>query len=146
MPGLALNNWGPGAWNTLHVFAHTAPETLSDVDVGRWETLLITFADYLPCPRCREHFHDFLERRMTPRSLATRGSIVSLLNDAHNEVNARVGKRVYSLKEHYEVYSFHPRWRQRDVCAVRDVVLYLIVGVVVYRVACRRMARGTIQG
>jgi hypothetical protein len=30
---------------------------------------------------------------------------VSFLNDAHNDVNARLGKRVVSLEEHYHRYS-----------------------------------------
>ena len=38
-------------------------------------------------------------------SLRTREDLVALLNDAHNEVNARNGKRVYTLEEHYRMYQ-----------------------------------------
>lgn len=105
MPGLTIDQWGPGAWNTLHTFAHRAPHELTEEDKGRWTTFLRLFAAFLPCPKCRSHFQDFLDRRLRDGdSLATRASLVSLLNEAHNDVNFRNGKRVYSLDEHYAAY------------------------------------------
>ena len=139
MPGLTLDEWGRGAWNTLHVFAHTAPVELTTEERERFQTFLYTFAAYLPCPTCRRHFEDFLRRRVNEQSLSTRASIVSLLNDAHNEVNARTGKRIYSLEDHYDVYSLSStrRRRRRAGVVVRDLVLVVLIGVVAARLARR---------
>lgn len=106
MPGITIADWGPGAWNTLHAFAHSAPVDLTPADAAAWREFLGHFQRFLPCPRCRAHFADFLRRRL-PRDgppLRTRAELVALLNDAHNEVNARLGRRVYTLDEHYRVY------------------------------------------
>ena len=77
------------------------------------------------CAFCR------LARRATPDALSGRAAVVRLLNDAHNEVNARLGKRVWTLREHYEVYSLE-RAAARRVERVRRrhraVTLLVIVG------------------
>mgnify|MGYP006131651519 CR=1 FL=1 len=140
MPGLTLGEWGPGAWNTLHVFAHSAPNELDTGKMQRFAQFLNIFADYLPCPKCRRHFHDFLDRRMTHDSLRTRSSIVKLLNDAHNEVNARTGKRMYTLDEHYKVYSF--KSRRGASTLLRDIVIAVVIAIVVTRIARRTTVHG----
>ena len=103
-PGITLDVWGPAAWNTLHVFAHTAPARLDEAEADEWRTFLAQFAARLPCPRCRRHFRDFLARR-AGAPLRTRAELVRLLHDAHNEVNVRTGKRPLSLAEHYALYA-----------------------------------------
>lgn len=140
MPGLTLEEWGPGAWNTLHVFAHTTPDELTKEEMQKFAWFLNTFAEYLPCPRCRKHFQDFLERRMTEDTLRTHSSIVKLLNDAHNEVNARTGKRVYTLEEHYQVYSFGRQHRNNTL--LRDIVIVVVIAIVVARITRRANVHG----
>jgi hypothetical protein len=125
MPGLTIDQWGPGAWNTLHTFAHRAPLELTDQDREQWTTFLRLFTAFLPCPKCRVHFADFLDRRLQSDALSTRKTLVALLNDAHNEVNARNGKRVFSLDEHYAAYR-RPRpvvVRARDAACFAGVAV-----------------------
>ena len=110
MPGITIQFWGPAAWNTLHVIAHTSPLVMDSDERRSMRTFLYSFAAYIPCPKCRKHFTSFLRRRMTDEALSGRAGLVRLLNDAHNEVNARTGKRVYTLKEHYAVYRRPRRW------------------------------------
>ena len=132
MVGLSIDEWGPGAWNTLHVFAHSAPTKLTNEEVQKYALFFNIFAEFLPCPRCRRHFQDFLSRRMTDDTLRTRLSIVKLLNDAHNEVNARRGKRVYTLEEHYRVYSFQKQGRNDTL--LRVVVVTIVLGIMIARI------------
>ena len=96
-PGITLDKWGPAAWNTLHVFAHTAPKRLTAAQRAEWRALLRTFSSFLPCPSCRSHFSAFLQARLTDEALGTRAALVALLNDAHNDVNRRTGKRTFTL-------------------------------------------------
>jgi hypothetical protein len=140
MPGLTLGEWGPSAWNTLHVFAHSAPKELTKDEMQKFAWFLNAFAEYLPCPRCQRHFKEFLDRRMTEVTLRTRSSVVKLLNDAHNEVNARTGKRVYTLEEHYRVYSFGKRHHAHTL--LRNIVIVAVLAIVVARITRRTNVHG----
>lgn len=104
MPGLTIDEWGPAAWNTLHVVAHSFPHEPSDAERDDMRTFLLLFTKHLPCPSCKRHFMDLLSRRLDERALQSRFSLVAFMNDAHNEVNRRLGKRVWTLEEHYRVY------------------------------------------
>ena len=106
--GSTINEWGPCAWNTLHVTAHNFPHHPTDEDRKKTHTFLFLFANHLPCPTCREHFLGLLTDGMPKPSsgpLETRKSLIVFLHDAHNEVNRRRGKREVSLSRHYEVYD-----------------------------------------
>jgi len=72
---------------------------------------------------------------MTEDTLKTRSSIVKLLNDAHNEVNARTGKMVYTLKEHYQVYSF--RKQRHNNTHLRNIVIVVLIAIVITRITRR---------
>ena len=123
MPGTTLDVWGPAGWRVLHVFAHTAPAELDAAARADMAAFLRLFATHLPCPRCRRHFADFLDRRMTDEALATRDALVVLLHDAHNEVNRRTGKRVWTLAEHRRAYARpSPRDATGEVVGVLTVV------------------------
>ena len=105
--GLTLNEWGPSAWNMLHVVAHSFPSSPTDEHRQHMHNFLHLFALHLPCPSCREHFTDLLKRNIpeaTADAFRSRDSLVMFMNDAHNEVNRRLGKREFSLTEHYAIY------------------------------------------
>ena len=70
---------------------------------------------------------------MNDESVKTRKKIVVLLHEAHNQVNARTGKRLYSLEEHYKVYRFHARKRIHY-----NNVLMITVGVLCIAMLYRR--------
>ena len=105
--GLTISEWGPAAWNTLHVVAHSYPTHPTSRQRDETWQFLHLFALHLPCPSCRQHFQSLLQSSV-PTSDATafdsRESLVKFMNDAHNEVNVRLGKRIYTLEEHYRVY------------------------------------------
>ena len=102
--GLSIHRWGPAAWNTLHVVAHSYPREPTDAQREETRAFLQLFALHLPCPSCRKHFQSLLERRLDDQALSSRARLVAFLNDAHNEVNVRLGKPVWTLEEHYQVY------------------------------------------
>tara|TARA_B110000046_G_scaffold141397_1_gene148090 strand:+ start:2615 stop:3061 length:447 start_codon:yes stop_codon:yes gene_type:complete len=143
MPGLTIDAWGPAGWNTLHAWAHFYPHAPTDAERDAVRALLHLFARHLPCPSCRTHFTAFLERRLDAEALATRSALVALLNDAHNEVNARLGKRVYTLEEHRRVYTLRRRMTARvDPRATLlpvAAVAVLLGAVVMQRRSCQRV-------
>jgi hypothetical protein len=134
--------WGPQAWHTLHVVAHSWPRSPSDDDREAMRAFLVLFARHLPCPVCRRHFQALLERSLDDAALASRASLVAFLNDAHNEVNARLGKRVWTLDEHYRAYR--PAAKRDVSSSSSSAPLVVAGGVFLGLVALQRicMAKG----
>jgi len=69
---------------------------------------------------------------MNFETLSTKDSVVKLLNDAHNEVNVRLGKRVYTLEEHYDVYSLEAIHNDNTQKYIVSVAVTLVAGMVLY--------------
>jgi hypothetical protein len=102
MGGLSLRKWGPCAWNTLHAFAYTTPEEPSIEEQESIKTFLRIFTRHIPCNRCRTHFDKYLSENMKNDTLSTRKNVISFLNDAHNDVNRRLGKPIWTIEQHTE--------------------------------------------
>lgn len=122
---LAIDEWGPSAWHTLHALVHTLPRTQSTKRAKETREFLLLFARHLPCPTCRTHFRAFLDARTTVTTFESRAHAVKALNDAHNEVNRRCGKREWTLREHCERYR-RPAERARDNRRVEGTLLGVI--------------------
>ena len=128
-PGSTIDKWGPAAWNTLHSFAHSSDEQIPPEKTKQWEAFLKSFGDLLPCPRCRQHFKKYLSQHSDRLgSCDTRRKLVVFLNDAHNDVNRRLGKRVWSLEEHMDVYSLS-RKRIEPNPSLLPLLLIFTIGV-----------------
>jgi hypothetical protein len=110
--GLTISDWGPSAWNTLHVICHTYPKKPTKEHKKQTYEFLHLFASHLPCPSCREHFMDLLAEEIPSTDsehFDSRENMVEFMNDMHNIVNRRLGKRVFTLSEHYDVYRPRPK-------------------------------------
>ena len=129
MPDIGLSSWGPRAWHTLHTIAHTSPDAIDDRQRKEYVAFLVLFAKFLPCPSCSLHFREFLTRRLSKTQFRTRDELVALLNDAHNEVNARNGRRIFTLEEHCRAYSLNQPRASSNVVVFAFVALLLIYGV-----------------
>ena len=138
---LTLDVWGPAAWQTLHSFAHALPETLDDTEQYEVKQFLHSFATFLPCSRCGKHFSEFLHQNERTRDcFATRHNIVSLLNDCHNDVNRRRGKRQYTLDEHYGIYHGEGNRGARDVQRIALLLTVSLLGLFSIRVYKKNLA------
>ena len=111
MTGLSIDKWGPSAWNFAHCVAHTAPLEIPDEKRDKYKDFILLFGELLPCPTCCAHFSEFTKRNMNAETLKTRRTLVEFLNKAHNEVNARNGKKIYSYQEHCEIYKLRRKSR-----------------------------------
>ena len=125
--GSNIERWGPSGWNMLHVIAHKTPELIEYDTRQRLKKFLYSFSDFIPCLTCKRHFTKYLTEHLRDEDLATRRAFVAFLNDAHNAVNARLGKRTYTVEEHYRVYATRRPAPVRSALAV-----LLVVSLVVY--------------
>ena len=132
--GITIDKWGPSAWNTLHAFAHRVPVTSSADQQRAFRDFLYGFAKHLPCPHCRTHFLRYLDAHLTAHSLASRAATIAFLNDAHNDVNVRLGKPVWSIEAHMAAYSPAMQAHRRDL--LHNGMLFVavaIAGLVLHR-------------
>jgi hypothetical protein len=92
--------WGPLGWATLHSIAAAYPDEPTSYELelfGRW---LRSFKDTILCPSCSKHFSDTIDdyTRKFPTWMHSRRGVVEFVLRAHNTVNARTYKPVYTLE------------------------------------------------
>lgn len=84
---------GRPGWLLLHSIAATYPIAATSRERQLGEDFIAGFARSLACTVCRKHFADMIERM--PPQLESRTAFVRRVCEWHNEVNQRLGKRVY---------------------------------------------------
>ncbi len=90
--------WGPLGWMTLHSVAFAYPETPTKAETELMSVWLDMFRDTITCPSCKGHFTELLAkyRAQYPNMLANRHEFIVFTFRAHNAVNRRLTKPVYS--------------------------------------------------
>ena len=93
--------WGPLGWATIHSVTAMYSETPSDLEktlLSRW---IDSFQKTIVCEKCRSHFLTLLTdyKRADPNWNASRKDAVLFGLRAHNTVNSKNGKPVYSTAE-----------------------------------------------
>jgi hypothetical protein len=93
--------WGPLGWMTLHSTAFAYPESPTPSEKDLMYSWLDMFRDTITCPSCKGHFTDMLAnyRAQFPNMLQSRHEFVVFTFRAHNAVNKRLNKPVYSSVE-----------------------------------------------
>lgn len=93
--------WGPLGWMTLHSTAFAYPESPTSSERELMYTWLDMFRDTITCPSCKGHFTTMLAnyRAQFPNMLQSRHEFVMFTFRAHNAVNKRLNKPVYSSVE-----------------------------------------------
>lgn len=90
--------WGPLGWMTLHSVSTSYPENPTPSERQLVFSWLDMFRDTITCPHCKEHFGTMLQnyRNRFPGMLSSRQDFAMFAFRAHNAVNARLHKPVYS--------------------------------------------------
>jgi hypothetical protein len=63
-----------------------------------------SFVDGLPCPKCRNHFEEFVKDN--PPNFSSRVAFFEWGWAAHNHVNLRTGKKIIPLGDALETHRF----------------------------------------
>ena len=98
---LSISKWGPAAWHYLHAVSFTYPAEPTSETKDNMFIFLHSFAKTLPCSKCKSHFEEYLNENLKTKSpyLDSRENLINFINTAHNNVNKRLDKKVYSLDE-----------------------------------------------
>lgn len=98
--------WGPLGWMTLHSMASLYPDEPTGSEKALMNSWLDLFASTITCPSCQGHFQETLEvyRSRFPGMLESRAAFLMFTFRAHNSVNQRLRKPIYStVAECFEV-------------------------------------------
>ena len=104
-PGITIDRWGPSAWNTLHSFAHRAPDVLTKQEQEEWGVSYICLLDVCPVRSAAPISKNISTNTSNRRPAEEGANIVRFDHDAHNNVNERLGKDVWTFEEHTILYS-----------------------------------------
>lgn len=93
--------WGPLGWATLHSVSALYPDTPTDAEQALARHWIDSFAACITCPKCQGHFSTMYARYLTvvPNPFSSRREFVLFVLRAHNTVNRRLGKRMYTLED-----------------------------------------------
>ena len=114
------NEWGPEMWKILHglaekigsyqtiVHRHRTDTQLNE-EKRLWNVLLVSLRLSLPCPLCRKHYSDYINKHPLDNIIQANGpllkdSIRIWLYNLHNDVNQRGGKSNFSTENLSELY------------------------------------------
>jgi hypothetical protein len=90
--------WGPLGWMALHSAASLYPDTPSPAEQQLMIKWLDLFRDTITCPSCQGHFAELVSnyRAQFPNMMYSRANFMLFTFRAHNAVNQRINKPVYS--------------------------------------------------
>jgi len=93
--------WGPLGWMTLHSTACAYSENPTTAEKELMSSWIELFRDSITCPSCKEHFTTLLNnyRIHFPGMFNSRQDFVIFTFRAHNAVNRRIHKPIYSSVE-----------------------------------------------
>lgn len=94
---------GRSSWTLLHSIAATYPEQPSSKQQSDLKQFLRLFGNFYPCWYCGEDFEKYMEKHEP--NTATQDAFGRWLCDAHNDVNAKLGKPKFNCD------LWKKRWR-----------------------------------
>ncbi len=98
MPGPDI--WGPHGWKFIHYITLGYPLRPTEQDKNKYFNFFMSLSDVIPCHICADHFKEHLE--ITPlddEALSSKDELMKWAINMHNHVNARNGKKIYSVRE-----------------------------------------------
>lgn len=129
----SISSWGPSAWTYIHAMSYSYPDLPTIVNKLNIYNFIYYFARSIPCKRCRDDFVLYIDKNLPEREkspyLENKRALVNFLVDAHNYVNQKLNKRVYTYAEVDSMYIF-----QKDSSCVFMFILVALILCVVYAI------------
>jgi len=136
----AISSWGPSGWTFLHTASYAYPDTPTLSERQNMFKFLWYFARVIPCAICRTDFVQYLEQKLpefeNTAAFKSKIQLVHFLIDAHNYVNAKLGKRQYTYNEIDHLYLL----QQHNQIPIRVLMTALIILIVVV-IICMSMLK-----
>lgn len=98
---------GRATWTFLHTTASYYPVQPSSAHQTHMLNLLNSLPSLYPCHHCADHLKEEVKLHPPEKSVSTREGIMKWLCERHNEVNERLGKRLWKCT----VSELDARWK-----------------------------------
>lgn len=90
--------WGTPTWYLFHGIAANINNKFFDKNYVTILNFIKKVCSNLPCPYCRQHATAYINK-IQPNQVDTREKLEKVLFDFHNNVNARIGKKILREEE-----------------------------------------------
>lgn len=97
--------WGPAAWRFIHAISFDYPNTPTESDQANYRQFFESLQHVLPCPECRNHFRQGLQKHPLAPHMKSRDTLSQYWVDFHNRVNLHLGKPMVEYEMVKEIYS-----------------------------------------
>jgi hypothetical protein len=99
--------FGPPMWFTLHNGSSKYPLKPSPVTKQRMMYFIMGIPVMIPCQNCREHATAYIEKNIDSLDeiCDNKTNLFNFFVDFHNFVNKRLGKKIWTYEEAYELYN-----------------------------------------
>ncbi len=115
--------WGPFFWHTIHITALGYPKEPTYAHKKAAKEFFESLQFLIPCPICREHYQQHLEKYPLTPHLDRRSDLFRWTVLLHNEVNKMLGKPEFTEAESIKFYTRlgargrSPVWTPEDMKA-----------------------------
>jgi hypothetical protein len=97
--------WGPVFWLTIHITALGYPEKPTYAQKRAAKEYFEGLQFLLPCPQCREHYKEHLQKNPISPALDNRRDLFEWTVRVHNSVNKMLGKPTTTESQALEYFS-----------------------------------------
>lgn len=120
--------WGPSGWKMMHYITLAYPDEPTKEDKENIKNFFMGVKNVLPCENCRIHFAMNLKNSpLNDNVLSCRYNLINWLNDIHNEVNKRTGKKTYTYDELMKEYSNKNNYNVEIVTVILLILIIIII-------------------
>lgn len=127
--------WGKYYWKVLEYTCLSYPENPSNEDKENMKLFLSSFAQVLPCEKCRNHYKiNLMKYPLNDAVMSDRHNLLLWLLLIHNSVNISLGKREMSEKEFMARMDSN---MNKDDYKIITIILLIIL--VIILIICVRM-------
>ena len=125
---MSLGKWGPYFWGSLHLACLSTNVELTEQEKEAVKSFVDSLTKLLPCPICRVHFNEVLEKYPIELSLQNGPELFIWSVTVHNEVNKSLGKPLYTIDEAFNYWiNAMSIERQNELEFDPTVILLVIV-------------------
>lgn len=89
--------WGPKLWFMLHTISFNYPDNPSFDDMKYHQDFFEILVHIIPCATCANHYSEYISKN--PPKLSSKKDLIKWTIDLHNNVNQRLGKKIYTYNE-----------------------------------------------
>lgn len=98
-----MMNWGRSGWKFLHAITFAYPEHPTMKTKMRYMRFFKMIKYVLPCPACRAGYAKNV-KSLSLKNMKNTESLSRWLVGVHNQVNFKLGKRIFSYKTVKKMY------------------------------------------